>query len=185
MTLQPPIAPDTKDWTWVLTRPCPECGFDATELGREDIGPGLLRAAEALNAALALPTSTQRPQPDVWSPLEYACHVRDAYRVFAGRLHRMLTEDAPAFENWDQDATALEGDYGAQDPAVVARQLRAEALTLAGAWSAVPADAWERTGTRSDGAVFTVLTLGRYLVHDPVHHVFDATGEPQGPHTSS
>ena len=23
-----PIDPDTKDWTWVLDRPCPECGFD-------------------------------------------------------------------------------------------------------------------------------------------------------------
>ena len=22
------ITPDTKDWTWVLQRPCPECGFD-------------------------------------------------------------------------------------------------------------------------------------------------------------
>ena len=21
------IEPDTKDWTWVLDRPCPECGF--------------------------------------------------------------------------------------------------------------------------------------------------------------
>ena len=25
-----PIVPDTKDWTWVLDRPCEECGFDAT-----------------------------------------------------------------------------------------------------------------------------------------------------------
>ena len=33
-----PIAPDLKDWTWVIDRPCPECGYvaadiDATELG--------------------------------------------------------------------------------------------------------------------------------------------------------
>jgi len=26
------IEPDTKDWTWVLERPCPECGFDATAI---------------------------------------------------------------------------------------------------------------------------------------------------------
>ena len=26
-----------------------------------------------------------RPAPDVWSPLEYACHVRDVHRVFAER----------------------------------------------------------------------------------------------------
>ena len=23
-----PIVPDDKNWTWVLERPCPECGFD-------------------------------------------------------------------------------------------------------------------------------------------------------------
>lgn len=175
------VTPDTKDWTWVLTRPCPECGFAAHELARDEIGPRLLAAADDLVAALALPNAAERPRPGVWSPLEYACHVRDVCRVFSGRLHRMLTEDGPAFESWDQDATALEGAYGSQDPDVVARQLRAEATTLAGAWDAVPAGAWDRPGTRSDGAAFTVLTLGRYLVHDPVHHVYDATGVAQGP----
>ena len=31
------IEPDTKDWTWVLDRPCPECGFDAPGLDRDRI----------------------------------------------------------------------------------------------------------------------------------------------------
>ena len=26
------VVPDTKDWTWVLDRPCPECGFDAASV---------------------------------------------------------------------------------------------------------------------------------------------------------
>ncbi|HEY5013683.1 MAG TPA: DinB family protein, partial [Acidimicrobiia bacterium] len=32
------ITPDTKDWTWVLERPCPECGFDASAFAREQVG---------------------------------------------------------------------------------------------------------------------------------------------------
>jgi hypothetical protein len=32
---------------------------------------------------------------------------------------------------------------------------------------------WQRTGVRSDGALFTVETFGRYLVHDPTHHLWD------------
>ena len=28
------IVPDTKDWTWVLERPCDECGFDARSAER-------------------------------------------------------------------------------------------------------------------------------------------------------
>lgn len=173
MTRSPALTPDTKDWTWVLSRPCPECGTDVHDLAHDRIGPHLLASAEALVAALERPDAARRPRPDVWSPLEYACHVRDVCRVFSARLHRMLTEDGPAFDNWDQDATAVQDRYGEQDPAVVARQLRAEARTLAGAFATVPADAWDRPGYRSDGASFTVLTLGRYLVHDPAHHAHD------------
>ena len=29
MTPDPAITPDSKDWTWVITTTCPECGFDA------------------------------------------------------------------------------------------------------------------------------------------------------------
>ena len=170
------VTPDTKDWTWILTTPCPECGYEAQQVDRGDIGPRLLQAADALVASLDRADATTRPAPGVWSPTEYCCHVRDVCRVFSGRLHRMLTEDAPDFANWDQDATAVEDRYDEQAPEVVARQLLAEARTLAGAWSTVPSDAWERHGNRSDGAVFTVLTLGRYLLHDVVHHVHDVTG---------
>jgi hypothetical protein len=187
MTATPPIAqgaapvpPDAKDWTWVLERPCPDCGFDAASLLREEIGERLLAASAQHESALTRPSAAQRPSPAVWSPREYACHVRDVCRVFSQRLHRMLTEEDPAFANWDQDATAVEDDYASQDSEVVARQLRAESRTLAGAWQAVPADAWERTGRRSDGAVFTVERLGRYLVHDLVHHVWDVTGVRHG-----
>ena len=35
-------------------------------------------------------------------------------------------------------------------------------------------DQWGRTGYRSDGAAFTVDSFTRHLVHNPVHHVWDA-----------
>jgi hypothetical protein len=38
-----PIVPDDKDWTWVLQRECPECGFDASSLPPESVAR-LLRA---------------------------------------------------------------------------------------------------------------------------------------------
>ena len=38
-------------------------------------------------------------------------------------------------------------------------------------------DEWHRTGARSDGARFTVATFARYFVHDPIHHLYDVTGE--------
>jgi hypothetical protein len=172
------IVPDAKDWTWVLERPCPECGLDTRGLGREKVS-GLLRAnAQAWPAVLAAPGARDRPAPDTWSPLEYGCHVRDVFRRFDGRLVLMLAEDGPLFPNWDQDATAVQDRYAEQDPAAVSAGLLTAAATLAGRFDGVSGDQWQRTGSRSDGAQFTVETFARYFIHDPVHHLYDVTARP-------
>ena len=46
-------------------------------------------------------------------------------------------------------------------------------LALAERFADVADDQWTRTGTRSDGAKFTVHTFAQYLIHDPIHHVHD------------
>ena len=169
------IAPDDKDWTWVLERSCPECQFHAGAVDVRDI-PELVRGnAVAWQDVLTRDDVRQRPRPDVWSPLEYACHVRDVFRLFDQRLGLMLAEDDPQFANWDQDVTAVADRYGEQDPAVVAGELAEAAETIAASFAAVADDQWDRRGRRSDGAVFTVRTFGQYFVHDPVHHLHDVT----------
>jgi hypothetical protein len=170
------VTPDTKDWTWVLRRPCPECGFDSRSVVREEV-PALLRDnAARWRALLAGGEVRSRPRPGVWSPLEYGCHVRDACRVYDERVRLMLTTDDPAYPNWDQDATAVAERYGDQDPGVVAEELHRAAGALADRFAGVSGDGWQRTGTRSDGASFTVESISRYFLHDVVHHVHDVTG---------
>ena len=91
----------------------------------------------------------------------------------------MLDRDAPVFENWDQDETAVADRYGEQDPATVAAELTAAGASFAAAYAQVPSDAWERTGIRSNGSEFTVLTLGQYGLHDLRHHLWDVgVGSP-------
>ncbi|MEV6972449.1 DinB family protein [Kitasatospora sp. NPDC093806] len=173
------IVPDTKDWTWVLERPCADCGLDTGAVVREDVA-GMIRAnAEGWLAVLAGEPGElrRRPRPEIWSDLEYACHVRDVFRLFHVRLNLMLDEDGPLFANWDQDETAVAERYGEQDPAVVAAELARAAEVLAGAFEGVAGAQWARTGDRSDGARFTVESFSRYLIHDPVHHLYDVTGE--------
>ncbi len=169
------MEPDTKDWTWVLDRPCPECGLDASTIHHDDI-PAMLRAnAASWQDVLTRPDVLDRPDEDTWSPLEYAAHVRDVCRVYTERLHLMLTTDAPAYPNWDQDATAVEDRYAEQDPTTVAKDLTTAADRLAADFAQVSGDQWQRTGTRGDGAHFTVDTFARYFIHDPIHHLYDVT----------
>src|SRR5690606_19353737 len=105
--------------------------------------------------------------------LEYACHVRDVFRIFDERLRQMLTEDAPTFANWDQDETAVAERYGEQDAAVVAVELAGAGAALRATLGGISGDQWQRPGLRSNGSRFTVESLGQYLAHDVVHHLHD------------
>jgi hypothetical protein len=168
-----PIVPDDKNWTWVLERPCPDCGFEAATVDVGQLGDLIRANAAEWPALLGHEHARLRPAGDQWSALEYACHVRDVYVVFDERLRLMLETDEPHFQNWDQDATAVEARYSEQDPEVVGRQLSETAETIAARWDSVTADQWDRRGYRSDGSEFTVESIGRYLMHDPIHHLDD------------
>ena len=170
--------PDTKDWTWTVQRRCPECGFTAGEVPLAEIAHRAFIAAEEWVQILrSSPAVVSRPQPTVWSPLEYGAHVRDVFRLFDQRLLLMLAEDHPQFANWDQDETAIREHYGEQDPEVVADELEAVASTMVDHITALRPDQFERTGRRSDGSEFTVVTLLQYFLHDVVHHLWDVTGQ--------
>lgn len=173
-----PEAPraDDKDWTWVLERVCPECGFDASRFDVTSIGVVLRSQARRWRAVLARGDVAERPAPTTWSALEYAAHVRDVFGVYLSRLDRMLTEDGPRYANWDQDATAIESAYHQADPDIVADELAVAAEALARRFEAVKGDAWGRTGFRSDGANFTIESFARYFIHDPIHHLHDVGG---------
>ncbi len=168
-----PIVPDDKDWTWVLERACPECGFDGEHFRVED-APAELRAnAVEWSRLLDRPSVRERPDDHTWSGLEYACHVRDVFRLYLFRLDLMRDQDGPHFPNWDQDETAIADRYAEQDPVEVAGELAVAADLLARAFATVRPEELGRTGFRSDGAEFTIGSFTRYMVHDPVHHVWD------------
>ena len=168
-----PIIPDDKDWTWVVERPCPECGFDPAGVTPSTVADALPPLLPRWRSVLMREDPSARPNDHTWSPLEYACHVRDVFSLFDRRLQLMLNDDDAQFDNWDQDQAAVDGDYSNADPHEVAAQLEAEGRRIAASFASVPAEQWGRTGTRSNGSVFTVLTFSRYFLHDVVHHLHD------------
>lgn len=168
------IPPDTKDWTWAAVRRCDECGFDPTTIANGDIAETLRATAPRWAAALAGAAVRQRPAPQTWSPLEYACHTRDVHTLFADRIARMRASDTPHFADWDGDAVAIEMAYAAQDPEVVAAEMAAAIEHAAGEYEAVTD--WSRAGVRGDGHRFTIAGLGHYHLHDVMHHLHDVHG---------
>jgi uncharacterized damage-inducible protein DinB len=169
------ITPDTKDWTWVLDRPCDECGFDSGDYSREDASSNIRANLIEWRHQLNRDDVKVRPSATRWSVLEYGCHVRDVYRVFRERITLMRAEDDPKFANWDQDQTAIDDDYAAQEPVAVADELSVAAETLAQLLDAVRDDEWARRGTRSNGSQFTIESISIYMMHDSIHHLWDVT----------
>ena len=102
----------------------------------------------------------------MWSRLEYACHVRDVHELFAKRVRLMLDEDDPTFENWDQDATAVEQAYDLQDPGEVGTELVERAAEVAAVYASVagrpvaaPRPAQQRLAVhRADASASTTCT---------------------------
>ncbi len=172
--------PDTKDWTWTVHHRCPECGVTVRDLTLRQVADLTDVAARQWRHLLehddvgALRT---RPRPRVWSPTEYAAHVRDLGRVFLGRLDLMLAEDTPTFQDWDQDVAAIEGRYADLDPRHLAPAVSISLGAIAARLRAVPLGQESRRGIRSNGSEFTILTLAQYFLHDVVHHLHDV-GRP-------
>src|SRR3546814_10751930 len=127
-------APATKDWTWGLGRACPGCRFDASNLDPSKVPALMAQVAAAWQEVLAGAgvEVAQRPSDDRWSTLEYACHVRDVFRLADVRFSLMLDQDGPELQNWDQDETAITDRYSEQDPHQVAADTAAAAAMADG-----------------------------------------------------
>lgn len=167
------IEPDGKDWTWVIERACSACGFDPQAVRREEVAERIARSALGWDAALASPDVAARPNDHTWSVLEYGCHVRDVHLIMRERLALMLARDGATFANWDQDVTAVESEYNAQDPQIVADELADAAMAFAQLYDTVDDEDWQRRGLRSNGSAFTVESFATYALHDLEHHRVD------------
>src|SRR4051812_9444514 len=64
-----------------------------------------------------------RPEPDVWSAIEYACHVRDVLEVQRFRIAQCLAEDRPVYAPMDRTGRVKQEKYEDQDPMEVAAAL--------------------------------------------------------------
>src|SRR5260370_41397309 len=101
---------EARNWLEVVAHgPCPDCGFDGTPTAAPGLADAARGAARQWAAWLRAVGSADRrlrarPQPDVWSALEYAAHVRDVWSIFEGRARVTLTEDRPNLPWWDHEA---------------------------------------------------------------------------------
>lgn len=156
---------------------CDECGYDYNDVARDEVAAriralGPLYAEALMGAGDTLRT---RPAPEVWSPLEYACHVRDMLRTQTARIALAREQDTPEFVPMGRDQRAIDDRYDEQDPIAVVGELTMAADDLASAFESLDDAGWVRTGVYSypTREVRTVEWIGRHTIHEGVHHLRD------------
>ena len=163
---------------------CEECGFEYDESAFSKAA-GSIRAGSA-DLAAALTDSRAdvrtRRQPGRWSPLEYACHVRDMLLVQRERLLAGLRLDRPVCEPMGRDERVELDGYAGQDPADVARQLRDAAQLFASDLDRLSPAGWDRAViyTYPHRAERSLRWLAIHTEHEVAHHLLDVRRQLTG-----
>lgn len=156
---------------------CIECGYEYAAIPRPALAPSIVSVAAQLAARTSTPHESLRSRPaaDVWSPLEYVCHVRDVLVVLGDRVALTQAEDGPTFVSMGRDRLAVENAYNLQDPVRVAAELRAAAAALTDVLSGLDGAGWARTGIYNypAPAARDVDWIARHALHELTHHLMD------------
>lgn len=156
---------------------CGECGFEyrpgeAKRAGSDIVETALQLAAMLADAGADAP---ERRQPGIWSPLEYACHVRDVVLVQRERVLLARRKEQPSFEPMGRDERVDQDGYAEQDPTDVASQLSDAARLLANVLGRLPAADLERTVMYNHPALAerSLRGVGIHTLHEIRHHLKD------------
>jgi hypothetical protein len=155
---------------------CPSCGLAYSDLDVAAAVAGIRSVPGAVASRVrAVPAAglRRRPEPGVWSVLEYGAHVRDVYGTFLIRLHRARTEDHPTLEPMFGDLRAQRLRYNDLPMDAVLHELALAAEGFCDEVADTADDQWGRRVRRLPGEDRTALWLVRHAMHEGVHHVRD------------
>lgn len=113
---------------------------------------------------------TAHPIAGKWSAAEIVHHLADSETTSALRLRRLLVEDHPLIQGYDQEAFAARLDYNKRDIAPALEAFHAARATTAQLFDLMSEDDWKREGTHSESGAYTPEDwLNIYAAHAHNH----------------
>jgi hypothetical protein len=113
---------------------------------------------------------TAHPIDGKWSAAEIVHHLADSETTSALRLRRLLVEDHPIIQGYDQDAFAARLNYNNRDIAPALDAFRCARATTAQLFDFMEDKDWRSEGTHSESGAYTAedwLTI--YAAHAHNH----------------
>jgi len=125
---------------------------------REDLLRRYESGAAEVDAALARitdPELDRRPADGGWTARQVAHHLADSEAMAYTRLRRLVADETPTIEGYDEPAWAqrLHYDRPVDEALAVVRAVRAASLSLLRSLSA---DEWDRHGTHSESGAYSI-----------------------------
>jgi hypothetical protein len=110
------------------------------------------------------------PEPGKWSIRQIVAHLSDSEIAAAMRLRRVIAEENPTLEAYDQDAWAANLDYGRRKPSQALetfRRIRAENYELL---KELPETAFDRVGLHTERGPLTLKQLTQLIAEHAESH---------------
>jgi len=98
---------------------------------------------------------TAHPIAGKWSAAEIVHHLADSETTSALRLRRLLVEDHPLIQAYDQDQYAAKLHYTERDIAPALEAFRCARATTAQLLDLMTEEDWQREGTHSESGSYT------------------------------
>ena len=154
---------------------CDGCGFEYDLATAPRAGPAIVEGVGELAVMLDAEDPRPRRSPEVWSPLEYGCHLRDVLLVQRERVLAARRTDRPSFDPMGRDERVEHDGYIDQNPDDVVRQLTDAAHLFANVLSRLGPTDWDRTVMYSYPAPFerSLRWVAVHTVHEVRHHLLD------------
>jgi hypothetical protein len=122
------------------------CAFVWDAIDPNEIGARIRKGAADIAHLIEIGSVTDvRLSQEVWSPLEYAGHVRDVLFNLRDRLVVALNEDNPLCKGLFGTPRIELGLYRGDSSALVAQELQTAASLFARTWERIPEDLRSRT----------------------------------------
>jgi hypothetical protein len=125
---------------------------------------------EAAIAGLSDEELDRRPTERGWTAREVVHHLADSEMTSAVRLRRLLAEDTPVIQGYDEEEFARRLHYGARPIASSLSALRGARESTASLLEELAEEEWARAGTHSESGPYSVETwLEIYAAHAHDH----------------
>ena len=127
---------------------------------------------EVMNALNGFPAESlaAHPIPGKWSAREIVHHLGDSESTSAWRLRKLLVEDNPLIQGYDQDEFATRLRYNERDMAPALEAFRRARESTMQVIELMTEDDWKRAGTHSEsGPYSTEDWLRIYAKHAHEH----------------